>query len=420
MSAPPSPNWQKLLANVADAEVIFRVAPTDVSRPLDWARAIRHTLASPIGCPPLAELAGAGTRVVILADDGTRPTPQNRLLPPLLDCLNDAGVADADVTVLIALGTHRYMSRAEMRERFGTEVCGRVNVYNHTWRDESSLENVGGTGSGISLRFNRLALEADLLIGTGSIVPHIWAGWGGGAKILLPGISAAESIAPTHALAEREGDLTEVVGRADNACRAHIERAARRGGLDLILNCVVDAAGRPAWIGAGDPVRAHRAGVKAAERVFRRPIPVPADVLLADARPAVKDYWQGIKALAHASRGTRRGGTVVLVGPFRDGVAPTHPEFLRHARRSPDEILALAREGCISDPVIVTTLRLHAMLRERCNVICLSDGLSPEDADALGFHHAPSPTDALRQARELTGRDPSLGIIEYAGDLLPR
>ncbi len=419
-AAPPSPTWQRLLESAADEQVIFRIGPATVPEPREWRSGVRKALESPIGSRPLGELAEPGARTVILADDGTRPTPQHRLLPPLLECLNDAGVTDEEITVLVALGTHRYMSRAEMRERFGTTICERVNVYNHTWRDESCLETVGATESGSPLRLNRLALRADLLIGTGSIVPHIWAGWGGGAKILLPGISAAETIAPTHALAEQDGDLTAVVGRAENACRVEIERAAGRAGMDLILNCVTDAAGRPAWIGAGHPVQAHRAGVEAAEKVFRRPIPEPADIVLADARPAVKDYWQGIKALAHAARAARMGGTIVLTAAFLDGVAPTHPEFLRHARRSPDEILKLAEKGCISDPVIVTTLRLHAMLREKCHVICLSGGIHPEEAEALGFEHADSPEDALRLAGDLAGdTDPAVGIVEYAGDVLP-
>jgi nickel-dependent lactate racemase len=420
MSAvPPLKNWQNLLEMTEDDDVTYHIAPADVERPVCWGQAVRNALDSPIDAPPLRELAGSGTRVVILVDDATRPTPQNELVPPLLDALNDAGVKDENITAIVALGTHRYMSRSEMRRRFGLDVCRRVNVFNHTWRDESSLRSLQSSGIDTPLRLNRLALEADLLIGTGSIVPHIWAGWGGGAKILLPGISSSESIAPTHALAEHEGDLTAVVGRTQNACRSRIEQVAEQAGLDLVLNCVVDASGQAGWVGAGHPVQVHRSGIAAAREIFCRGIPRQTDIVLADARPAVKDYWQGIKALAHSARGTVADGSIVLVGTMHDGVAPTHPEFIRHARRSPEEIADLVANGGISDPVIVTTLRLHAILRDRYDVICLAEGLNQADVEALGFRYAASASEALRLAREMAGTHASVGIINYAGDVLP-
>lgn len=411
--------WNALLSSISAEQPVFHIGPEPASGTIDWSAAVEACLRSPIGARPVSQMAESASDAVILVDDATRPTPQRKLLPPLLDTLERSGLPAANITVLIALGTHRYMTRSQIRERFGTSVARRVNVFNHTWRDPSCFTPLGSTASGVPLSVNRLAVEADLIIGTGSIVPHIWAGWGGGAKIVLPGISAADSIAPTHALAEHEDDLRRVSGRAENACRQEIERAARRAGLDLILNCVVDADGRPIWIGAGDPVEAHRAGVAIARQVFVRDVPRRADIVLADARPATKDYWQGIKALAHAARGVREGGAVVLAGTFPEGVAPTHPQFREHANRSVGEIRRAAETGEITDPVVVTTLCLHAMLRRQCRVICLSPGLSEGEASDLGFWHARNAGDALHMARELTSPSGSVGLIDYAGDVLP-
>jgi nickel-dependent lactate racemase len=338
----------------------------------------------------------------------------------LLNALNAAGVPDSDITVLIALGTHRYMTQPEMRTRFGEEVCERLNVVNHLWKDPSTTADLGLSLRGTPVKVNRLAYEADFLIGTGSIVPHIFAGWGGGAKIVMPGISNAESVAPTHALAAEDGSLLGVAGRAGNTCRREMEQVAARARLKFILNVVTDASGAPAWVGAGDPVKAHRAGVKAAEEVFLRPIPRPADIVIADAQPADLDYWQGIKALAHVQPGLKGGGTVILLAEFPDGISPTHTEFRDHALKSAEEILRDREAGEIADSAIVTTLCLHAEILARCKVICVSSFMSPQDKKRLGFLHVESAEEALAVAFAQQGAEAAVGIIEYAGDLLPR
>jgi len=415
-----STGWDSIAALIPPERLLYRIGPPAAPPCGDLRRAVRHSLLRPIGSPPFGEMVRAGDEVVILADDLTRTTPQEQLLPPLVECLNEAGVPDGRITVLIALGTHRYMTPAEIRSRFGEELCGRVRVVNHLWKDPATFLDVGPGTHGAPVGVNRIACEADLLIGTGSIVPHVWAGWSGGAKIVLPGVCSAGAIAPAHALAARDAGLLEVAGRAGDSFRREAQRVARRVGLRFILNVVAHPAGRCVWVGAGDPVRAHRAGIAAAERQFVREIPAEADIALVDARPATLDYWQGIKALAHGARGVRDGGTLILVGEFRDGVTPTHPEFARHALKSEVAILKDWRAGRIGDEVIVTTLRLHALIRQRCRVVCLSGGLSPADCRALGFRHADGPEQALAAALEQQGTSAKIGVIEHAGDVLPR
>ncbi len=418
MATPQSDQWCSLLAHLKDYDLLYHVAPASSRETLDWTSSINQVLASPTNSAPVGSRVNSGSKVVVLVDDITRPTPQRTILPHLLNHFNKAGVADSDITILIALGTHRYMSRAEMRDRLGQKVCGRVDVFNHTWRDESSLVEIGELSNGRKLEINRIAAEADFLIGVGSIVPHIWAGWGGGAKILLPGISSADSIAPTHSMAEREADLLNVSGHASNACRREIERASELAGLDMVLNCVIDDKGQAAWIGAGEPVTTHREGVAVAEKLFMQTIPEKADIAIADARPATKDYWQGVKALAHAARGVRNGGVIVLTGSFPNGISSTHPEFSHFSRLSPAGVAKHAQKGDIQDRVIVTTLKLHTTILDRYEVICLSAGLSEDAKHALGFRHADTAAEALNMARGSVGTDAKIGIIEYAGNVL--
>jgi nickel-dependent lactate racemase len=294
-----------------------------------------------------------------------------------------------------------------------------VPIVNHLWKDAATFVDLGATENGTPVRVSRLAHEAGFLIGTGSIVPHIFAGWAGGAKIVQPGICAAETTARTHYMAAETGRLLGIAGRIENPVRREIERVAEMVGLDFILNCVIDANGGPAWVGAGDPLETHRGGVAVGELIYLQEIPGLADVVVADARPTVKDYWQGVKALSHAQRGVRDGGTVVLVADFPEGIAPTHPEFARHALRSPEELMSACGADEIPDHIACAALVAHALIRARCSVVCVSTGMSAPDRERLGFRHAESVSQALEAALAEHGEDASVGVVEMAGDVLP-
>jgi len=416
---PASAGWNEVASLVPPDRLLYSVGPGRAEEPRDWAPAVRAALCNPLGAPPLAELVAPGRRVVILVDDVTRPTPQQRILPSVLSLLNEAGVGDEDVTLVVALGTHRYMTRAEMRARFGQEVCSRVRVINHAWKDPETFVDLGATPRGTPLRVNRTAREADLLMAVGSIVPHIYAGWGGGAKMAMPGICSHESIGPMHSLAWQEGDLLLVAGSRGTSARQEIEEAAARVGLDFILNVVLDADGACAWMGAGEPGQTHAAGIDEARRVYVRPVPRPADITVLDARPATMEYWQGIKALGHAARGIKAGGTAILVGEFPEGIETTHPEFASNALCSDEEIVDMWRKGEITDHVAVAPLRLHAQVRAHCRVICVSPGMSAEEKAMLGFAHADSVREALDLALAEHGASAEVGVVEFAGDVVP-
>jgi len=399
--------------------LLYHIRPEPAPPGGDWESAVASALAKPIGKPPLAEMARGVGNAVILVDDLTRPTPQRRILPPLIGCLNSAGVRDEDITLIVALGTHRYMSKAELRERFGEDICSRVRVLNHEWQDPAMFVNLGVTPNGTPIKVNRIADEADLLIGVGSIVPHLYAGWAGGAKILQPGVCASETTAGTHAMAALDGDLMGIAGRADNRVRHEMEQVAAMAGLDFILNVVVDPAGAPVWAGAGDFIEAHRAGISAARRTYVRSIPEPADVVVIDARPTTKDYWQAVKSLGHACRGLKRGGTAILVGELSEGIAQTHLEFEPHALEPYENIVSAGKAGKIGDRIAFAALCAHALIMAHCRVICVSDGMTESDKRKLGFLHVDTVPEALEAALSESAEGATVGIIEHGGDVLP-
>ena len=181
-------------ADVPAKNLIGVYSPKDVRPVADVKKEVIRALANPIGSRPRRELVrGAGSVERIVADDNTRLTPTDRIIPVLLDEMNAAGVKDAQITATIALGTHRFMTQSEILEKFGADVVRRVAVRNHDYKNEAELIDLGTTPNGTHVTVNREAYEADFKIGVGSIVPHHIPGYAGGAEIVQPGICGEQT-----------------------------------------------------------------------------------------------------------------------------------------------------------------------------------------------------------------------------------
>lgn len=279
---------------VSEKNLLYHIAPKQVLGVINEAKTIQRSLKDPIGSPSLQELVQGKLKVLVLVDDLTRPTPRDRILPVLLDELNQCGIKDHSITIMVALGTHRYMREEELKICLGEEVTHRVEIVNHEWKNKNQLVDRGKTKSGISIVVNRKVCEADFVIGVGSIVPHNLAGWGGGAKIIQPGICSWETTCKTHLLPLEKDEYLDLVGKPNNRVRLEIEQVAQRVGLKFIVNVVINAKHEIVCVVAGDPVKAHREGVRYAKEIYERPIPQLADVVVVSAYPAEIDYWQGL------------------------------------------------------------------------------------------------------------------------------
>ncbi len=409
-----------------DRELTFRLparnlvavaSPQRVAEPVDEAGEIRRALAEPIGGPRLAEAARRARRVVIAADDFTRCTPVERMVPALLDELNRGGIRDEQVTVLIALGTHRPMSEAEVREHFGPEVVERVQVVNHEWQEASALRSLGTTASGTPVEINRLALEADFLIGVGSIVPHHIPGYSGGAKIVQPGISGAETTGATHYLSTRAAQ--SYLGREENPVRAEIDGIGARVGLKAIFNAVLDPDGRLVQAFYGDPLQAHRRGVVRSRQVFGVRLPGRADIVIAGSHPYDIEFWQAHKTLYPADLAVKDGGTIILVSPCPEGVSVTHRDMLDFTRFDPGRLEQMIEDRQLKDLVSAALALAWAKVRQRSAVHLVSDGIPSEEAAALGFHPFESIPAALAAAMLRHGPEATVTVLPHAPATLP-
>lgn len=377
---------------------------------------IRAALDNPIESAPLREAARGKGSALVLIDDITRETPADLLLPPILDDLEAAGIVPDDILVMIALGTHRPMTAAEIRHKVGNEVLARVRVTQHDHRT-APLRDLGVTPSGTPIEVNEHLFAADIVIGTGAVVPHHIAGFSAGAKIVQPGVSGAATTAATHMFSARA--RTPLLGRVDTPVRAEMDLIAERCGMRHVLNVTLNADGQivTARFGATRPT--YRQAVADARRIYGVRTPTSLDAVVAGSHPCDIEFWQAHKSLYPAMLMVRPGGTIILVTPCPEGVAVTHPEMLDYTAQPADVLLQRYERNEIDDRVAASLAVAWARVREYARVVLVSDGIAPHEAAALGFDTAPDVETALAVVSRESGPAPRVGVLTHAPDTLP-
>jgi len=403
--------------NVAAKNLIGVYSPKDICGVADVSQAIVHSLGAPIGTKSLRELAKGAKKVVLVADDNTRLTPTDKIIPILLNELNAAGVRDEQVTVIIALGTHRPMTDKEILTKYGEKVVRRVSVKNHNFRDPDLMMDLGTTPNGTHIKVNREAYEADFKIGIGSIVPHYIPGFAGGAKIVQPGISAEQTTAETHLLSTCEP--RSFLGIRDNPVRIELNSIAKAVGLHTIVNTVLNCHGEVVGVFFGDVVEAFNVGVELAREVYSVELPEVADIVVASAYPCDIEFWQAHKALYPADLAVKAGGIIILATPCYEGVSVTHADILEITGESMQGLKDRVARKEVHDEVAASLAIGWAQVKERESVYMVSSGICAEDAKKLGFTPFSSVQDALTAALSVKGREARIVVLTHAPDMLP-
>ena len=414
---------EMLYADLPKEQVLFYAEPIKPEVPSNADVLIEEALDHPIGTKRLEEMVTADQKILILSDDLTRPTPKRQLIEHILKRLKKVGVPDKNITICLAPGTHRTMTDKELLETFGSEMLQRFEILNINYKYADHLVYLGDTPTGTPIEVYREAIEADFIIGIGNIVPHMSAGWGGGAKIVQPGICGEKTTRGTHLMAALEQNIIETCGNAENKCRHEMEVIARQVGLKFIMNTVMDEHKHILGVFCGDCVEAHRAGVVLAKQVMCPEIPERADILIASANPCQIDFWQGGKPFTFAQHGIKDGGTIIFVMAGEEGLcgnAPEHDYVVRnYSTTSEEKIREDVKNGVIKDAIAIDTPICCDQVRKRgVHTLLVTKGLSQEDCNALGFEMASTLEDALEKAFAKHGKDAKVGIIPYCGETL--
>ena len=265
---------------------------------------------NPIGTPPLRELARGRKEVAILFDDTTRPTRTYEIASYVLKELAAAGIADDQIRFIAAVGTHGAHDNVAHRLKLGQEILERFPVYNHN-PYENCVE-VGTTSQGTCLAVNREVMRCDLKIGIGCVLPHPQVGFGGGGKVILPGVAHIDSITHFHAKVPFTAPETIGPGNYDqNVMRMDFEEACKLAGLDFTADCLVNLKGEVIALFTGDPVEEHREAAKLAKEVYATERIPGLNVLVANA------YLKPNEAFVAVGTALRAlgldGGTLVII-----------------------------------------------------------------------------------------------------------
>ena len=280
---------------------------------------IKRALNEPIGSKRLDEIVKPEDKVAIVVDDATRPAPSHLMVPPLLEELNNAGVKDENITIIFACGTHKAVTREEAVKLLGEAVLNRVKTLSHDCR-ASNLVYVGTTKKyGTKVYLNRVFAEADVKILTGDIGFHYYAGYGGGRKSVLPGVSGEETIKHNHAMLLHPNAKTGVLD--GNPVHEDMVEAARLAKVDFILNVVINSEKEVVKAFAGDVEQAFHEGVKLVDEMYRIPVDRKADIVVVSpgGYPADVNLFQAYKGVDNALEIVKRGGVIILVAECPEG-----------------------------------------------------------------------------------------------------
>jgi len=306
--------------NIEEKNLIATLTANPMQHPRRGTAAVTYALENPIDSPRLCQLVKPGQKIAIVTSDISRPLPSYEVLPAVLDELYSAGVAREDITVVFALGSHRKHTTEEMIHLAGERCYREVHCVDS---DPSDCIHMGTTSHGTPVDITRSVAEADIRICLGNIEFHYFAGYSGGAKAIMPGVSTPAAIQQNHRMmVSQDACAGKLEG---NPIREDIEEAGAICGIDFIVNVILDEHKHIVHAVAGDVTAAHRAGCKYLDQMYRNPIPVRADIVLVSQGGAPKDanLYQTQKALDNAKHAVKKGGTIILIGACNEGLGST-------------------------------------------------------------------------------------------------
>jgi nickel-dependent lactate racemase len=298
----------------------------------DVDSALVGALDHPIGCEPLAVLAAGKRTAAISVCDITRPAPNSVTLPPLLARLHTAGIPVEGITILVATGLHRVATAAEIKTILGPEIASKYSVVSHDARDLTAHCPLGATSRGTPVYIDERFMAADLHITLGFIEQHLMLGFSGGRKLVAPGLAAQETIKVIHSPRFMREPLATEGSIINNPLHAELLEIARMARHDFMLDVTLTQGREIAGVFAGNPVKAHAAGVEFLEDTSLETLPAPADVVITSAAgyPLDLTFYQTVKGVTAAQHIANPGGRILVLGECAEGMgSPEFGQFMR-------------------------------------------------------------------------------------------
>ncbi|MGN0980866.1 MAG: nickel-dependent lactate racemase [Candidatus Avoscillospira sp.] len=400
-------------AEVPDGNLLGVLHANEVPLELTGEAEVRRALEAPIESPRLRDLVHPGEKIAIVTSDITRPMPTYKVMPALLDELYAAGVRREDVTLVFALGSHRHHTPEEQKKLAGERAWNEIRCVDS---DPTDCVHLGFTQADTPVDITRVVAEADRRICLGNIEYHYFAGYSGGAKALMPGVSTRDAIQANHSMMVKP---EACAGALDtNPLRMDIEEAGRICGIDFIVNVVLSEHKEIIRAVAGHPVAAHREGCKFLDRIYLKELPQAADIVLVSQGGAPKDLnlYQTQKALDNARHAVKQGGVIVLIGSCKEGLGEKVFEQWMTQSESPDAMIErIGRDFQLGGHKAAAI----AMTLKKADIYLVSD-LADDFVRSIFLTPQPNVQTALDRALEKLGPDATVLAMPYGGSTLPR
>ena len=377
---------------------------------------LRELLKNPIGCPSLRKLIfqKKASKILIIVNDITRPTPYEIILPPLLDELHQIGIKKENILFMVATGIHRSNSQEEIKEIFGENIFSAYKFINHDC-DDPNLKDLGKLKSGNKLLVNPIISDIDFIITTGVIVPHYFAGFSGGRKSILPGICGRKTIEANHAQMvhhdARAGNFKS------NPVHQEMQEAAEKVGVDFNINVVTDENHQIVEIVAGELLASWQQGVEICKQIYICPIEKRVDVVIASAGGYPKDInvYQAQKALNNAYQAIKPGGTIILLAECSEGYGESTFENWIEEANIPDDIIKRSNKKFILGGHKAYSI---AKLTKEVEVILISS-LPQDKVRKLFFIPMKNVSQALNYVKDKYGGDFQAYVLPSGNTVLP-
>jgi len=410
---------QGLAVDLPDsAEVLStRFVPGLADEPGEILEALRN----PIASPPLESLVKPGDRVVVAHTDITRATPNDRLLPVLLDELHLAGITAEDIILLNGLGTHRPQTEAELRMMLGDQIVDKYRCIQHDCNDDDNLVSLGETSLGNPVRVNREYMGADVRILTGFIEPHFFAGFSGGPKAILPSLAGAESVFSNHGLEMIAHPNAAWGVTSGNPIWEEMREVALRTKPTFLLNVALNARQEITGVFAGDMLAAHAQGCEYVRENAMAAVEKPFDIVITtnSGYPLDQNLYQSVKGMRAASQVVRIGGAILIAAACEDGL-PDHGSYseLLMEGGSPQGVLDM-----ISQPGFSMQdqwqVQIQAQIQLRAEVFVYSEGLSDDQIQRALFQPCRDVELTVAELMERYGPEARICVMPEGPQLIP-
>lgn len=398
---------------INDENYLDEILPTEIEYNLTGAAEVERALQNPIGTPRLKDIVKDGESIVIVTSDITRPMPSKTVLPPVLRELRLAKVKDQDITIILALGSHRGHTEDEKRNLVGDEIYySGIKIIDSNMK---SCINLGKCANGTPVDIFKPVAEADRIICMGNIEYHYFAGYSGGAKALMPGVSSHEAIQANHSNMVKD---EAYAGNLDtNPVRQDIDETGEFIKIDFIINVVLNKKKEIVKAVTGHYIKAHREGCKYLDQMYGIEIKQQADIVVVSPGGFPKDLniYQSQKGLDNSKHAVRDGGIIILVASAKERFGEkTFEDWMLN--KTPKEMIKEIKENFKLGGHKAAAI---AMVLQKARVFMVSD-LDDELVRKINFEPFRTVQDGIDAALKELGEDSKIMIMPAAGSTLPR